>query len=321
MAVVSYSRIGAFREIRSPVRELTSFVTPEEQLFVLAHLGVPLIDPEDWRLRVGGLAALSLELTLSELHAMPAVELTAFHKCVGNPLKPSVPTPDRVGNVVWRGVVLRDLLDMVRPASNRAFVWASGLDGGSFEGVAVPAYCKDLPWAKASSPEVLVAYAMNGEPLTPQRGGPVRLVVPGWYGTNSVKWLTELTIADRRSPGPFTTRWYNDPIADADGAIIGTTPVWGVAPDSVIVSPGEADVIAADRPLFIRGWAWGEQPIVEVAISIARSDYSWQPFEAEMPSPGGGPYALISRAQDASGRTQPKAGKRNAAVPVYVQIS
>jgi len=333
MAIVNYALEGIHREIRCPVSDLSSFVTPEDQLFILAHLGIPIVDRDAWRLAIGGLSARSIELSFDDISSMPGTELTAFHKCAGNPLEPRIPTPDRVGNVVWRGVRLRDLLELVQPAAASRFVWASGVDGGEFDGVAVTAYCKDLPWEKANSPEVLVAYAMNGEPLTPERGGPVRLIVPGWYGTNSVKWLTELKITDRRSPGLFTVKYYNDPALRSDERLSGTIPVWGVQPDSVIISPRVGEPIASGPLTRIRGWAWGEHEIIEVVVSLdngttwhptklaSRVGFSWQAFEAEMPRLEPGSHSVLSRATDAKGQVQPvSAGFRNAAVPIHFSV-
>ena len=106
---------------------------------------------------------------------------------------------------------LSDILERWGVVPDAAFVWAHGLEWGDFADLKNEPYVKDLPLAKAVSPEVLLATGMNGLPLTPGRGGPVRLVVPGWYGTNSVKWLGALTVTDRRAPGPYTTRFYTDP--------------------------------------------------------------------------------------------------------------
>jgi DMSO/TMAO reductase YedYZ molybdopterin-dependent catalytic subunit len=109
----------------------------------------------------------------------------------------------------------------------------SSADGSDFvevEGVICEAFVKEIPLERVAT-DVLIAYEMNGAPLRPENGYPARLVVPGYYGTNSVKWLNRLTLADTRGAGPFTTRWYNDPIRDAAGQPTGaTTPVSSIAP-------------------------------------------------------------------------------------------
>ena len=104
---------------------------------------------------------------------------------------------------------------------------------------------KDLPLERMPS-DVLIAYELNGAPLPAEHGFPARLVVPGFYGTNSVKWLTRMTVAETRATGAFTTRWYNDPVPNAAGEDSGeTVPVWSVAPESIIVSPAPGQAAQA----------------------------------------------------------------------------
>ena len=159
----------------------------------------------------------------------PRMTITSIHQCCGSPLEPAAPKR-RITNVMWGGVRLSDLLAECEPDPAARFVWSSGADYGEFEGVDCPAFVKDLPIERVAA-DVLIAYEMNGAPLKPEHGFPARLVVPGFYGTNSVKWLTRLTLADKRATGPFTTRWYNDPVRDAAGRPTGaTTPVWSIAP-------------------------------------------------------------------------------------------
>ncbi len=172
----------------------------------------------------------------SELMQRPRVEVTSVHQCCGNPMRPDVPTR-RVCNVTWGGVRLADLIADCELIPAAQFIWLSGADCGVFEGVDCDAYVKDLCIDRVAD-DVLVAYEMNGAPLRPENGYPARLVVPGYYGTNSVKWLNRLTLADTRAKGPFTTRWYNDAVRDASGQPTGaTSPVWSIAPELVIVSP------------------------------------------------------------------------------------
>ena len=121
-------------------------------------------------------------------------------------------------------------------------MWSHGADYGEFAGVAVERYTKDLPLSRLSA-DVLIATELNDEPLLAENGFPARLVVPGFYGTNSVKWLTGMTLADRRADSPFTTRWYNDAVLDGEGRATGqTVPVWAIAPESVIVAPAPEHV-------------------------------------------------------------------------------
>ncbi|MDB5517213.1 MAG: putative oxidoreductase molybdopterin binding [Tardiphaga sp.] len=312
---------GTYRSVPRKISQLTSFVTSEPDLFVLAHLGIPAISRDDWTLSVTGMVASPLTLRFEDLAGFQDHALTSFHKCAGNPMKPGEPTPDRIGNVVWRGIRLRDVLVRSGYDPQATHVWADGSDGGSFAGVLIAKYQKDIPIEKALRDEVLLAFEINGEPLSAYRGGPVRLIVPGWYGTNSVKWVSALHLAERRAGGPFTTTWYND--TDAAGV---RHPVWSVAPDSAIVTPETGAMLDAGR-VEITGWSWGEHDIARVDVSIdggetwsgadlsPRIGKSWQGFTA-IRHAAAGALRIVSRATDVEGRTQPMSGARNASVVV-----
>ncbi len=222
--------------MRHPLQphQLLERVTRTQDTIVLCHLGVPRIDPDEWSLSIDGLAGHPLRLTLGELKRRPRVEFTSIHERCGSPLQTELPTR-RICNVVWSGVRLSDLIAECRPDSAARFVWSTGADYGVFEGVSCEAFVKDLPLERVG---VLIAFEMNGAPLRPENGFPARLVVPGFYGTNSVKWLSRLTLARERATGPFTTRWYNDVIRDELGRPTGATRrVWSIAPESVVGSP------------------------------------------------------------------------------------
>src|SRR5215813_6024343 len=217
---------------------LKEFVTPTEQVHVLAHLGVAHVDPAQWELRIDGLVERPLVLDLDELLRLPARDLTAVFECYGNPLQPEVPARS-VANVVWRGVPLADLLARsgIRPPARR--VCLEGMDSGTFADTYCDRYVKDIPLARALRDDVLVAYAMNGAPLTPEHGFPARAVVPGYFGTNSVKWLSRVIIASARPEGLFTTRLYNRGV-ELDGGER-AEPAHELDVNSVIVRPGDRD--------------------------------------------------------------------------------
>jgi DMSO/TMAO reductase YedYZ molybdopterin-dependent catalytic subunit len=184
-------------------------VTATEHLFVLAHLGIPRIDPARWSLVIDGLVDRACTLSSNDLKARPMKIVEAVHRCCGSPLEPSMPTR-RVANVRWGGVDLAKLLDQVGVDARARFLWSYGLDGGDFAGTSCDWFIKDLPLARLTTGDVLLAYGLNGAPLPAEHGFPVRLVVPGFYGTNSVKWLWRLHLAEYRAEGPFTTQFYND---------------------------------------------------------------------------------------------------------------
>jgi len=302
--------------------QMTSRLTDAADVIVLCHLGVPQVDAASWSITVDGLVERPRALSLAELRTFPYVEIEAFHQCAGNPMEPSRPT-QRVSNVLWGGYRLADVVAAVRPRGEAKYLWSFGADWGTFDGIAIDAYAKDLPLARIGE-DVLIAESMNGALLTPEHGFPVRLVVPGFYGTNSVKWLTRMTFAAERSDGPFTTRWYNDPIME-DGRPTGRTqPVWSVAPQSIIVDPWPRAQLTLGMPVEIWGWAWADMGVASVIIEGEAGDLriaaaveprrgrSWQRFSAMWRPEKMGRQRLGARAVDTSGVVQPDDGARNA---------
>jgi DMSO/TMAO reductase YedYZ molybdopterin-dependent catalytic subunit len=253
--------------VRHPLQphQLVERTTPTEDTIVLCHVDVPRLDAADWTLSIDGLVRRPLRLTFADLLARPRVEIASIHQCCGNPLRPGVPTR-RICNVTWTGARLADLLADCQPDPTARFVWSSGADHGTLEGVRCDAYVKDLPLDRVAD-DVLIAYEMNGAALRPENGYPARLVVPGFYGTNSVKWLRRLTLARERASGPFTTRWYNDVVADALGRP-NSSPVWSIAPECVIVSPAPESTIGAAKEIWGWGWAWADGGVAAVEVSV-----------------------------------------------------
>ena len=211
-------------------------------------------------------------------------------------------------------------------------MWAFGSDFGSLEiGSYVSDiqehYVKDLPIESVMAADVIVATRLNGEPLSEKHGYPARLVVPGYYGHNSVKWLCRLELANRRAEGLFTTQLYNDP----DPPTGGTKPVWHIEPESIIVSPKEGSKLARSV-VEISGWAWSFTEIKAVEISTdggatwiqarldPRKKMSWQRFRYKWRVPKPGHFQLISRATDRDGKSQPLDSARNSVHKVKVAI-
>jgi DMSO/TMAO reductase YedYZ molybdopterin-dependent catalytic subunit len=227
-----------------PPHELDTYITPDDKLFQTIHMGAAVVDPTLYRIVIDGLVTRPYTLTLSELQHMPQSSITAFHECYGSPLKPPTEACLRIGNVTWTGVKLSHLLSLagLPPSTDSLFVWSSGLDRGTFAGIYADQYQKDIPMSKALASEVLVAYEMNGASLSKERGGPVRLVVPGYFGTNSTKWLCRLEVRTERALGLYTTTFYNerDPDAPSGNAM---RPVWGVEVNSMIVRPAPGKIV------------------------------------------------------------------------------
>lgn len=307
--------------IRHPPKPhlLNTYITPDDQLFQTIHMGAAVVDKNNWLLVVDGLVRKRFALTFNMLRTLPSRTVTSFHECYGSPVKPATTALWRVGNVQWTGVPLNVLLEIAAPLPDASFVWSDGLDRGEFFGVKADRYQKDLPISKAMQDEVLVAYEINGEPLSKERGGPVRLVVPGWFGTNSTKWLSKISLQSRRATGPYTTKFYNEPDPESpEGAL---RPVWAVEPNSMIVKPQPCEKIEGPYIQF-QGWAWHCDPIRNVQISVDaaqswqpapvedRIDFSWQRFSCVLRlNPGF--HEVVTMASSRDGISQPLEGRRN----------
>lgn len=323
---------GYFRRIPLEPHQMQDRLTPTQDVIVLCHLGVPQLDPDAWSLSIDGLVARPMRLSFSDLTAYDPFTITSFHQCAGSPLQPFEPTR-RISNVRWGGARLADIIRDCGPTPEARYLWSYGADHGEFGGIDHPAYVKDLPLDRVRS-DVLIAYEINGAPLPAEHGFPARLVVPGFYGTNSVKWLTRMTLAATRATGAFTTRWYNDPVLDAAGRRSDTTvPVWSVAPESVIVSPAPGQVLRRGAPQRIWGWAWADAGVHRVEVSVdggatwmaadvePRAGRSWRRFETSWRPTETGPVVLCSLASSDDGAKQPDFGRRNAIHRVEVKVT
>jgi DMSO/TMAO reductase YedYZ molybdopterin-dependent catalytic subunit len=319
-----------FRRIPHQPHEMRDAVTNVEDVLVLAHLGIPRINAADWRLGIDGLVGRVAAWSLDDLKARPKSTIEAVHQCCGNPLEPTVPTR-RVSNVVWSGVALDELLCGADVDPSARYLWSYGCDHGHIAGAHVDAYVKDLPLDRVAQGDVLVAYELNGAPLSAEHGFPARLVVPGFYGTNSVKWLSRLHLAADRPNSVFTTRLYNDVVEAADGNLL-PRPVWEIAPESVLVSPAPGAILARGQPTEVWGWAWSFRPValVEVspdggasyrAVSLEpRRGWAWQRFSFLWRPKIAGQIELRARATDEAGEVQPDDGARNALHTVQVTV-
>jgi len=321
------------RRIKLAPHQTTERVTPTDDLFVLAHLGIPRVDPAHWSLAIDGLVERPLALTLDALKARPKVVVEAVHECCGSPMEPKVPTR-RVANLRWGGVDLATLLDEAATAPAARFLWSYGLDGGDFAGTHCDWYLKDLPLARLKAGDVLLAYELNGAPLPAEHGFPVRLVVPGYYGTNSVKWLWRLHLADKRAEGQFVSVLYNDALDPEDVAAGQPVrrPVWAIAPESIIVAPAPDAVLAHGEAVEIWGWAWSFRGVARVEVSTdggasfvaaelePRRGWQWQRFSLSWTPQRAGETTLIARALETGGAAQPFNGARNAMHQVRVDV-
>ena len=193
------------------IRQIDGVFTPINQFFTTQHYGHPEIDTATYRLRVSGLVDETLALSLADLRALPSRELVFGFECSGN----RGPLNGLSSNGRWTGVPLRSVLERAGVKTEaREFVFF-GADRGEeeveFRGRTYTVdqqYGRSLPRDKALSDEPLLAYALNGEPLTGHQGRPLRLLVPGWYGAPNVKFLAEIHVQEDQYLGKYQARWY-----------------------------------------------------------------------------------------------------------------
>jgi len=302
---------------------------PSARFYVRSNFPVPALDPDFWRLQVTGLVDEPLLLRLDDLRAMPSHTQVVTLECAGNGralLTP--PTPGEqwglgaVSTAEWTGVPLIEVLERAGVRSSATEVLFRGSDSGAAPGHAQPVrFERSLPLEVARLPEVLLAYAMNGEPLPNQHGFPLRLVVPHWYAVASVKWLDSIEIIDRPFRGHYQTDTYFFEW-QRDGHVT-REPVRLQRVRSLTTEP-ETNVEVERGQLAVRGVAWsGAAPITRVDVSVNRGPWqearlvgerkrsSWQWWELLLPVNEPGPIEIRTRATDMAGRTQPETPEWN----------
>lgn len=314
---------NAFRNRGMPLEALRYDVTPIGLHYLLVHFDVPELDAGAWRLTVDGHVDRPLVLSLDDVLARPSRTLTVTMECAGNGRARMVPRVESqpwlveaVGTAEWTGTPLRGVLEDAGLRDGTAEVVFSGADHGMECGIEHD-YQRSLPLAEAGRDDVLLAYAMNGRPLEPQHGAPVRLLVPGWYGMASVKWLTRIEAVTTPFRGYQQVRAYRYQTDPEDPG----EPVTRIRVRALMVPPGFPDFPQRRRyvdagPLTIRGRAWsGQAPVVRVELGIdgqwsearlgpSRRPYEWRAWSSEC-EVARGEHVLACRATDAAGNTQP----------------
>jgi DMSO/TMAO reductase YedYZ molybdopterin-dependent catalytic subunit len=316
----------AARNHGMPLEVLRDPITPVGLHYLLIHYDIPAVDPGAWHLSVDGLVQQELTLSLDELRARPAAEVVATMECAGNGRARLDPRPvsqpwllEAVGTGRWGGVSLSALLEEAGIADGAVEVLFTGLDRG-IEGDEEQWFQRSLPLEEALRPEVLLAFDLNGGPLPPQHGFPLRLVVPGWYGMTNVKWLSRITLVGEPFAGYQQARGYHvrqDPDETGD-------PLSRMAPRALMVPPGIPDFMTRRRtvaagPVTLFGRAWsGGAPVSGVDVSVDGGK-SWE--AASLGAAELGPWAwrgwtyawqavpgtavLSCRARDEAGNEQP----------------
>ena len=316
----------AARNHAMPLEAMRYDVTPPGLHYVLVHYDIPMVDPDAWRLTIRGRVANPISLDLETLKAMPRRTTRVTLECAGNGRAHLTPRPisqpwltGAVGTADWTGVRLVDLLSDAELTDHAVDVVFAGADHGLERGTEDD-YRRALSVDDARSEDVLVAYEMNGQPLPPQHGFPVRLLVPGWYGMAHVKWLRDIEVIDRPFDGfqnAVAYRLKQD--ADDPG-----TPVTRMSPRALLVPPGFPDFMSRVRVVRpgrhqLEGRAWsGWAPVSRVEVSTddgltwseaeveaSQGGWAWRRFRWDWDADAG-EHMLRVRAHDESGRVQPE---------------
>ncbi len=322
----------AARNHAMPLEALRYDVTPVGLHYLLTHFDIPEVDPAAWRLDVGGAVRKPVTFALDDLKAMPRVSAQVILECAGNGRAHQSPRPvsqpwlyEAVGNSEWTGTPLRPLLEAAGPLASAVEAVFTGLDRGVQGGIEQQ-YERSLAVAEARNADAIVAYAMNGQPLSPQHGYPLRLVVPRWYGMASVKWLRSITLVDRPFRGYQQESSYHIAAAAQDPG----PPVTRMLPRSLMIPPGIPDFMSRQRFVspgrcVVEGRAWsGHGPITRVQVSTnggvrwaeaelgaAPSEFSWRSWSYAWDAQTG-EHEICCRAEDAAGNLQPLLATWNA---------
>lgn len=316
----------AARNHGMPLEALRYDHTPAGLHYLLIHYDIPEVEVGAWRLSVGGAVRTALELSLDDLRGRPLVTQAVTLECAGNGrtlIEPHVVSQpwvlEAVGNAEWSGTPLRGVLEAAGIDDDAIEVVFTGLDRG-VEGEVEQSYERSLPLDEAVREDVLLAFEMNGQPLLPQHGSPLRLVVPGWYGMTHVKWLSRISVLTEPFEGYQNVRgyrWRSDPDEPGD-------PVTRIRPRSLMVPPGIPEFQTRSRIVdvgdhVVEGRAWSGLGAVERVEFSDDDGRTW--WETQLGAPPRDPFAwrrwtfewhaspgervLCSRATDASGATQP----------------
>lgn len=282
----------ATRNHGMPLEALRYDVTPPGLHYVLTHFDIPAADPSSWQLEIGGAVDRPLTISLADLVRRPAVTSRVLLECAGNGRARLEPRPvsqpwlvEAVGTAEWTGTPLAPLLREAGLSPAAVDVVFTGADHGVERGVEQD-YARGLPLGEALRPDTLLAWAMNGQPLPPQHGAPLRLVVPGWYGMAQVKWLTRIDVLTEAFTGYQNATAYRLKVeADDTGE-----PVTRIRPRALVVPPGWPDFMTRER--FVRagvvtlsGRAWsGRAPVTGVEVS-ADGGRTWAAAELAAADP------------------------------------
>jgi sulfane dehydrogenase subunit SoxC len=316
----------ALRNPGMPLEALRRPITPIGMHYVLIHFDVPDVDPATFELAVDGRVRDPMALTLEDLRARPAVTMPVVMECAGSGRARLAPRPisapwheEAIGCAEWTGTPLRGVLEEAGLLDDAVEVLFTGHDRGIDQGVEQD-YQRSLPIEEAMLDDVLLAYAMNGQPLPASHGFPLRLVVPDWYGMTSVKWLRSITAIAQPFEGVQQAQLYRYRSSEDDPG----TPVTRKRPRALMAPPGVPEFLTRTRHVavgrtLIEGRAWsGADPVSRVEFSAdggrawqdarlqeRNGRHGWSAWSYEWHADEPGDYELCVRATDAAGNVQP----------------
>jgi DMSO/TMAO reductase YedYZ molybdopterin-dependent catalytic subunit len=306
-----------------PLEALRYERTPTGLHYLLIHFDIPHVDAAAWRLQVGGNVGQALALSLDDLRARPRQTIPVTLECAGNGRARLFPRPisqpwlnEAVSTAEWTGTPLAGILEEAGLKPDTMELVFTGLDHGVEKGYEHD-YARSLTVAEATRPETLLAYKMNGQPLEPQHGFPLRLIVPGWYGMTHVKWLARIEAVTKPFEGyQQKVAYLYKRFSDDPGE-----PVTRMRPRALMIPPGFPDFLSRQRSVGrgrveIGGRAWsGLGSIVKVELGV---DGEWRPAKLEEPAgrfawlrwtaewdAAPGEHVLSCRAADSAGNLQP----------------
>jgi sulfite oxidase len=310
-------------DLEMPLDGFEEWLTPVSRFFVRCHTYIPKIDASEWRLRIDGMVDRPLALTMGDLNNFPRVEQAGVLQCAGSGRKfyqPQVPgmqwANGGVGNGIWAGVRLRDILQKAGAKLGARHVLCDGADVPLGK---MPDFQRTITIDKALHPDTLLAYEMNGQALPLEHGFPLRVIAPGWAGDSWVKWLQHIEVLDHEFDGFWMKTAYRHPSHPVQpGAAVDAKdmiPVTDLSVNSVISSPA-----GWVRPgtVRIQGAAWSNSsPVTTVSVSCdggkvwnaakltgPRTKYGWRLWRFDWKA-AAGVYQLMARATNAEGHTQP----------------
>ena len=315
----------AVRNHSMPLEALHYPITPIGLHYLLIHFDIPAVDARTWELAIGGLVKRSLRMSLDDIKARPQATIAVTLECAGNGRARLSPRPmsqpwlsEAVGTAEWTGTPLGPILAEAGLSEGAREVVFTGHDRGVQGGID-QLYERSLPIAEVQRPEVMLVHAINGQPLPPQHGFPVRLIVPGWYGMTHVKWLRAITVTAGPFEGYQQARAYRYRVSDQSAG----EPVTRMLPRALMVPPGMPDFMSRTRFVApgthtIEGRAWsGRGTVTRVELSgdggltwadaeldAAVSPFAWRGWRHEWKARPG-EHELCVRATDSAGNAQP----------------